>query len=176
MTHSVTQPSLWQKAWHWFNARLVFRCHWILVLIAAVAIPALTRKTEKPGEFYPFSNYPMYSSFEPRTYLVYITDLQNQPLAISSVFKTSASDVKKMYDTRLNALKKRAPRGSLKASLPLPLRKEAADETLRELVKKVSPSPQLETVNGLRLHQVDINYDGYELSQQTTQVGEVTLP
>ncbi|MCB1211013.1 MAG: hypothetical protein KDK97_16940, partial [Verrucomicrobiales bacterium] len=59
---------------HFFQLlqRLPFKLHWFLVLLMAFVIPALTARTDKPGEFYPFSNFPMYSSFEPATYFVYI--------------------------------------------------------------------------------------------------------
>ena len=89
-------------------------------------IPLITAKTDKPGEFYPFSNFPMYSSFEPDTYLVYITDLEDKPLAISPIFGTSASDIKKTYDRKLGELKPRAPKGTRKANLPPALKQEAA--------------------------------------------------
>lgn len=156
--------------------RLPFRFHWALVLLMGAVIPYLTRKTDKPGEFYPFSNFPMYSSFEPGTYLVFITDLEDQPLAISTVFGTSASDIKKTYDRKLGELKPRAPKGTRKVDLPAPLKKEAADATLAALVKRVSPSPHLAGKPGLRLHQVDILYDGDQLTQRSTLVGEISLP
>ena len=163
-------------ALHYLLHRLPFRFHWALVLLMAVVIPALTAKTDKPGEFYPFSNFPMYSSFEPSTYLVYITDLEDRPIAISPTFSTSASDVKKTYDRKLGALKSRAPKGSRKASLPPELKKEAADATLREQIARVSPKTKLDGLKGLRLHQVDILYDGDTLLTQSTRVGEVLLP
>ena len=156
--------------------RLPFRFHWALVLLMGAVIPLITAKTDKPGEFYPFSNFPMYSSFEPDTYLVYITDLEDKPLAISPIFGTSASDIKKTYDRKLGELKPRAPKGTRKASLPPPLKQEAAAETLAALVKRISPSPHLIGKTGLRLHQVDIHYDGDLLTQRSTPVGQISLP
>jgi hypothetical protein len=156
--------------------RLPFRFHWALVFLMGAVIPFLTAKTDKPGEFYPFSNFPMYSSFEPNTYFVFITDLADQPIAISPTFGTSASDIKKTYDRKLGDLKKRAPKGARKVDLPAPLKKEAADATLAALVKKISPSPHLIGKKGLRLHHVDILYDGGTLQQRSTQVGEIALP
>lgn len=156
--------------------RLPFRFHWALVILMGAVIPLITAKTDKPGEFYPFSNFPMYSSFEPDTYLVYITDLEDKPLAISPVFGTSASDIKKTYDRKLGELKPRAPKGTRKADLPAPLKQEAAAETLAALVKRISPSPHFIGKTGLRLHQVDIHYDGDLLTQRSTPVGQITLP
>ena len=49
-------------------------------------------------------------------------------------------------------------------------------ETLTAIVKRVSPSPQLSALKGLRLHQVDIHFTGDELTQHSTQVGEIELP
>lgn len=156
--------------------RLPFRFHWLLVLLMGVVIPLLTARTDKPGEFYPFSNFPMYASFAPDTYLVYITDLEDRPLAISATFGTSASDIKKTYDRKLGELKSRGPKGARKVDLPPKLKKEAADATLTALVKKVSPSPRLAGLKGLRLHHMDILYRDDTLEQRSAQVGEIPLP
>lgn len=156
--------------------RLPFRFHWLLVLLMGAVIPLLTARTDKPGEFYPFSNFPMYSSFAPDTYFVFVTDLEDRPIAIAPVFGTSASDVKKTYDRKLGDLKSRGPKGARKVDLPPELKKEAADATLEALVKKVSPSPKLAGVKGLRLHHVDILYRDDVLEQRSAQVGEILLP
>ncbi len=156
--------------------RLPFRFHWLLVLLMGAVIPWLTARTDKPGEFYPFSNFPMYASFAPDTYYVFITDLEDRPLAIAPTFATSASDIKKTYDRKLGDLKSRGPKGARKVDLPPELKKEAADATLAALVKKVSPSPRLAGLRGLRLHHVDILYRDDTLEKRATQVGEIPLP
>ncbi len=156
--------------------RLPFRFHWLLVLLMAGVIPWLTAKTDKPGEFYPFSNFPMYASFAPDTYFVFITDLEDRPIAISPTFGTSASDIKKTYDRKLGDLKNRGPKGARKVELPPELKKEAADATLEALVKKVWPSPRLAGTKGLRLHHTDILYRDGVLEQRSAQVGEIPLP
>ncbi len=156
--------------------RLPFRFHWLLVLLMGLVIPVLTKRTDKPGEFYPFSNFPMYASFAPDTYYVFITDLGDRPIAISPTFGTSASDIKKTYDRKLGDLKSRGPKGARKVDLPPELKKEAADATLLALVQKTGPNPKLAGIHGLRLHHVDILYRGDTLEQRSTQVGEIPLP
>lgn len=156
--------------------RLPFRFHWVIVVLMAFVIPWLTRKTDKPGEFYPFSNFPMYASFSRDTYLVYITDENDQPIPIKTSLATSASDVKKTYDRKLNDLKSRAPKGVRRAQLPLPLKNEAANATLQAVVSKVDPQTKIPGVKALRLYQTDISYHDDVLQQSTQRVGEITLP
>jgi hypothetical protein len=129
-----------------------------LVLLTAVILPLLTARTDKPGEFYPFSNFPMYSSFDEETYYVYLTDLQDKPLNVAELFGTPLSNVKKSYDGRLMQLKKETGSKLLKAQLPTPLKEQAAQETLSLIVKNapLAQRARIATLSGLRLHQVDL--------------------
>lgn len=56
------------------------------------------------GEQFPFSYFPMYSSFDPRTEYYFVADESGNPLACVEVFGTSTANVKKMYRTRLREL------------------------------------------------------------------------
>jgi len=64
------------------------RCKWLLVM--TVLCLAL-------GENYPFSNFPMYSSFNNRTYYLYLTDAQGQAIKTRR-FGLSSSGLKKIFD------------------------------------------------------------------------------
>lgn len=57
------------------------------------------------GEFYPFSQFPMYSKFEDRTYYVYLVDGEGKEVP-SLDFKIFASELKKQYGDHLGDLKK----------------------------------------------------------------------
>lgn len=153
-----------------------FSLHILIVVLMGVAIPLLTAKTEKPGEFYPFSNFPMYSSFEAETYYVYVTDFAGNPVAIGPLFGRSPSDVKKVYDRKLNALKPRE-KGKRKLELSAPLKAEAAVETLRwvESVVSVANQPKVQAMGGLRLHEVIISYRDGVISKGDVLVGELAL-
>lgn len=153
-----------------------FRYHWFLVLLMGIAIPLLTARTEKPGEFYPFSNFPMYSTFEPETYYVYVTDGAGRPVAIGTLFSKSPSDVKKIYDRKLSALKPRE-KGRRKLELSPSLKAEAAGETLQWLEDNISNARRSEmlTLGTLRLHEVVIVYRDGAISKSDIIVGERAL-
>jgi hypothetical protein len=64
------------------------RCKWLLVM--TVLCLALR-------ENYPFSNFPMYSSFNNRTYYLYLTDAQGNAIKTRR-FGLSSSGLKKIFD------------------------------------------------------------------------------
>lgn len=53
------------------------------------------------GEQFPFSYFPMYSSFDPSTDYYYVADPSGEPFACVEIFGTSTANVKKMYRARL---------------------------------------------------------------------------
>ncbi|MBL9117229.1 MAG: hypothetical protein JNJ83_19640 [Verrucomicrobiaceae bacterium] len=149
--------------------------HWAVVVLMAILIPALTAKTEKPGEFYPFSNYPMYDSFEPATYYVKVTDTQDQQVAIGTTFGIASSDVKKAFDRKLIAAKAASGGKIKKADLPPEIQQKAAIDVLQWL-RTISPPDQkarVDALHGLRLHRVDITLENGDLKRQSKPVGEI---
>jgi hypothetical protein len=154
-----------------------YRTLWALILITGLALPLLTLRTAKPGECYPFSNFPMYSSFDPETYYVYVTDLKDQPVRVTQLFGPPLSSVRKMYDTQLIHLKKETKAKEPRARLPLVYKQEAAGEVLALLIKNSPPAqrPAISVLSGLRLHQVDIRLKEGRIVKQTEAVGEMVL-
>lgn len=163
-----------QKALDWLRSQ-PFRFHWALVLLMAVIIPVLTKHTEKPGEFYPFSNFPMYSRFAPDTYYVYVTDLQDKPIAVGMTFGTAISNVKKAYDRKLINLKKEAGGKGRKADLPAEVKRVAADEVLHWLADNAPSKELVKSHTGLRLVEVNVTYRDGHVSKSGHQVGEIQL-
>ena len=158
--------------------RLPFKYHWFLVVLMAFIIPFLTRHTEKPGEFYPFSNFPMYSRFEPKTYYVYVRGLKGEQVSAAGVFSTSISNVKKVYDGNVTDLKKAMGKGAKKSDLTTEDLQKAATKTLRWLVG-IAPEKsksQLEALRGLELHKVDIEYRGSLIEKKDSIVGSLSFP
>ena len=174
MYSTVTARQYLTTFTHWIRA-LPFRYHWVIVLLMTFIIPALTAKTEKPGEFYPFSNFPMYSRFSPDTYYVYVTDLQNKPVAAGHLFGTSVSNVKKAYDRKLTNFKKEAGGKGKKADLPIAKKNEAANEVLKWLADNSPVPDQVKALGGIRLHQVDVVFKDGEVSKSEFQVGELSF-
>ncbi len=147
---------------------------WLLVLLSAVVLPRLQRKQSKPGEFYPFSNFPMYSSFSPSTYYVYVTDLNDQPVPVTLLTGKVLSNLKKQYDTELKQQKQKAG-GIRQADLPVAARREAGEVVLRWL-RPFAHQDQLAKLRGLRLKEVTITYEEAGIQKRELDVGEVRAP
>lgn len=139
----------------------------------AFVIPALTAHTEKPGEFYPFSNFPMYSRFAPDTYYVYVTDLKNQPVAVGPTFGIAISNVKKAYDRKLTRLKEESGAKLKKVDLPAEMKSLAAGEVLNWLTENAPQPDAVRALGGIRLHEVTVLYRDGRVSKNEHQVGEV---
>jgi hypothetical protein len=53
------------------------------------------------GEQYPFSSFPMYSSFSHDTYYIYLADQFDRPIAAQVKLGVSTTRMKKIYDSQL---------------------------------------------------------------------------
>jgi hypothetical protein len=174
------------KLHQWFLC-LPHKFHWFFVLLTGVLVPFLTRhhpEKDQRGEWYPFSNFPMYSTFEDTAYYVRVTDLQDKPLAFVPVFNKNASEVKKLYNGYLNdevdRLKKQARDAGgkyrkTKVQMTGEECRPAGDATLRELQDRFKPSKESGGPSGLRLYQVDITLDEGQIVRRPKKVGEVNL-
>lgn len=159
---------------HWLR-RQPLKVLWGTVLVTAFVIPWAQRGQAKPGEFYPFSNFPMYASFTPETYYVYVTDLNDEPVAVTLLTGKVLSNLKKQYDTELKAQKK-ALGGDLRQNeLPLEARQKAGEVVLRWLLPFAHPEPVAKW-GGLKLKQVTIGYGVQGIQKTTIDVGEVRVP
>ncbi len=77
-------------------------------------------------ENYPFSNFPMYSSFSNRTYYLYLTDANGAALKTRD-FGLSSSALKKIFD---RFRRQELPRFANSGSARVPLAEAAAGESL----------------------------------------------
>lgn len=149
---------------------------WGMVLLTAFVIPWAQRGQAKPGEFYPFSNFPMYSTFSDSTYYVYVTDLKDEPVAVTLLTGKVLSNLKKQYDTELKAEKRTVGAGEVKqGDLPIEARRRAGEVVLRWLMPFAEEVP-LKALGGLRLKQVTVRYGAEGIVKETLDVGEVRVP
>jgi hypothetical protein len=172
------------KIYQWF-LWVPHKFHWFFVLLTGLLIPFLTRNHPDPkqrGEWYPFSNFPMYSTFEDTAYYVYVTDLDDKPLPLVPIVKRTGSEVKKLYDLLLKKeiarLKDEArARGEKYRSRIYQMKGEecrpAGDATLNQLLETAQLPKEINGQPGLRLHQVDITLVDGSIKQRTKLVGEV---
>lgn len=83
------------------------------------------------GEQFPFSYFPMYSSFDPEADYYYVANTDGQPYACVEIFGTSTANVKKMYRARLRELV--GKRGAREADATEAERREVGEEMLEYL-------------------------------------------
>jgi hypothetical protein len=103
------------------------RCKWLLLVTVLCLILR---------ENYPFSHFPMYSSFSNETYFLYLRDAEGQPIATTRL-GLSSSTLKKIFD--------RQRRSNLKK-----FRK--ADSARFQLADQAAAQSLLEYLDGLSAH------------------------
>jgi hypothetical protein len=159
--------------------------HWFFVLLTGVLIPFLTRNHPDPkqrGEWYPFSNFPMYSTFEDTAYYVYVTDLEDKPLALVPTFGKTGSELKKLYDLLLKDEIKRLKADATSRGDKYRKRiyqmdgeecRPAGDATLIQIRDTARDQAKSRVHSGLRLYQEDITLEQGSIVQRPKLVGEV---
>lgn len=104
------------------------------------------------GEQFPFSYFPMYSSFDPMADYYYVARVDGTPLACVPTFGTSTANVKKMYRARLRALT--AGRGATEFEATPAERSRVGEEMieyLRELGRNAGIAVPVEPIRLLRV-------------------------
>jgi hypothetical protein len=172
------------KLHQWFLC-LPHKFHWFFVLVTGALVPFLTRGNPDPkqhGEWYPFSNFPMYSTFEPTAYYVFVTDLDDKPVPLVPTFGNWGSGVKKTYDQLLKAevrrLKEEAEKRGEKyrtriAQMPGEECRPAGDATLKQLRDTAKDRAAARKYTGFRLYQMDITLEDGRIVERRKLVGEV---
>ncbi|HSJ02225.1 MAG: hypothetical protein ACAI34_16420 [Verrucomicrobium sp.] len=159
-----------RKIYQWI-LRIPLKIHCFFVLLTAGIIPLLTAGGKNPGEWYPFSNFPMYSSFEKQAYYVYVTDREDRPLALYPTFGNWSSGVKKIFDGYFKAeakvLKKPSKKMTAEESRP------AGDAALRQLRDTGRYPEEVKKHAGFRLYKVDISLKDGVIVKETSLVGEI---
>lgn len=170
--------------WLWI-AWNPMRILWVFVIISGALVPWLTRNhpaKAQRGEWYPFSNFPMYSDFEEQAYYVYVTDRNDKPVPLGETFGMAPSDVKKAYDQKLkkevDRLKSEAKAQGQKYSrkiieMSAEECRPVGDATLRELRENTKYQDAVHGLSGLRLYQVDIAVKDGRIWKGTKLVGEI---
>ena len=116
-------------------------------------------------ENYPFSNFPMYSSFNRHTYLIYLTDAQGNPVSTISFGLSNGPLNKLFYGWRRAELKK--TEGSWEARVAL-AEHTAAEALLRYLDRQARVHLQIRNLlHGLRVQRLTIRLEAHKLALQT---------
>lgn len=127
-------------------------------------------------ENYPFSNFPMYSSFSDHTFFIYVSDADDQPIAIEVLTAIRTGRLKKVYDTQLRSIAKKL--GKRKRELTVEERHDIGLETLRWFFSssRDEVKPYLKKYKIIKLYHVDITIDDSEVAEHSPQlVAELDL-
>ena len=121
-------------------------------------------------ENYPFSNFPMYSSFAPKSYLVYLADATGQPLPTFR-FGLSTADLKKVFNSKRQPLF-RLEKGAAKPK-PATADRIAGAEVLRHLEKLPAVRGQRPSLlPGLQVRRVDLRWKNGRIETETTTIAQ----
>lgn len=121
-------------------------------------------------ENYPFSNFPMYSSFSDHTFFIYVADADDEPIAIEVLTAIRTGRLKKVYDTQLRSVAKKL--GKRKRELTVEERHEIGLETLRWFFSssRDEVKPYLKKYKLIKLYHVDITIDDGEVAEHSPQL------
>jgi len=122
-------------------------------------------------EQYPFSNFPMYSTFENKTYYVHLADGADQPVPTAEALGLATSTLKKIYDgeVRRELRRLQVRREHLTAE-----QKQAIGGPVLARLKKASAAQGAVGIpEVLRLYQVDIALAGGRFEKRRSFIAEL---
>ena len=128
------------------------------------------------GEWFPFSNFPMYSNFDEEARVVFVTDEHGEALPMKRLFRRASSSSKKMYKSRLNRICRE--KGIKTEDAGDDERRAAAAWVLDELLKLKRPKRFEELTagkSGLQLGIERIILDDGAMRNERTVLAEVSL-
>jgi hypothetical protein len=137
------------------------RCKWLLVM---------TLLSLGLRENYPFSNFPMYSSFSQHTYFLYLTDAAGEPIKTRQL-GLSSSALKKIFDrARRKELEHFEKSGRARVLL---VEQAAAQSLLRYLDGLVAArSPAQKLLAGLQVRHVRVQQQADALLLETRTLAQ----
>lgn len=159
----------WTRFWRHRRVRTTLR-HPLFPLIALVAVCLIVEET------YPFSDFPMYSSLSPGSHYFYLTDENDQALPIKGLFGVSASEMKKMYHSKLTPMatvrSKQAGQRVKASELGAADQTLAGDKLLDDLMPRANDRDWWDenTPKELHLIRVSIYRDDKALSEEKTPI------
>jgi hypothetical protein len=86
-------------------------------------------------EFYPFSAFPMYSTFADEVFYVYLTDATGNPVKLSAIPHATASHLTKDYNRYRDELARKAKYSGPDTRVPIELKQAAALKVAENLMQ-----------------------------------------
>ena len=138
-----------------------------LVLLIVVLSMTLRNRDDHDGyaEFYPFSNYPMYSKFDGEDYYLFLADHEGKPIP-SKDYGITTPKVKKRFKKRLDEAAERL--GVKKSEVAGTDLEAVAIETLKTL-----DDPRIKELSGLQMFLVELRKTGPKITSEQRMIGEI---
>ena len=120
-------------------------------------------------EQYPFSHFPMYSSFSSKTDYVYLADGADRPLPSFLTIGLSTATLKKMFQSEVRIERRRRP----KTPEAVAESRRAAANTLLSRFRAADAAGTIADLpEVLRLYEVEIRLADSQITKEATLVGE----
>ncbi|MEM7145572.1 MAG: hypothetical protein AAF591_10580 [Verrucomicrobiota bacterium] len=130
-------------------------------------------------ENFPFSHFPMYSSFSRHSYYVYVADANNEPIPIEGITSIRTSALKKTYQGKLAEVREDLEAQGVEINgfhfmTPEQCR-PAGEYTLRWLIEncKEHARPELYRHRPLNFHVVGLRYEDREIVEAPAHIATV---
>lgn len=121
-------------------------------------------------ENFPFSHYPMYSKFENETRYIFITDENDNPIAIKKEFRINTEFLKKIY---MNEARKVADsKGTKYWLLKADDLKPAGRVALSYLLNLPNKAKVLKDISSLRLYHVFLTLENNKINEEKFLIDE----
>ena len=126
-----------------------------LKLVCLLVVLSLVLKNpDGKAEYYPFSNYPMYSNFDSEDFFVYLADQDGKALPSKETFRITAAKVKKRFNSELEEVAVKLKRK--KSSIDGEALEKVGVATLNSLTNPVFEHPRMQSISELQLIYVEL--------------------
>lgn len=153
-----------------------FKTLLVVVFLCYVKVESrpLSVSLDTTAEFYPFSSFPMFSTFAESARYVHLADASGEPV-LPSAYNSSTGSLSKGY--RKYLLKEKERQGVTFEALPLESRRAAGIRLLRDLRESVAPDAFGKgAVSPLRLYEVVLRRDAKgAIERERELVGELMV-
>ncbi len=137
-------------------------------------VAALTLALHCIGEFYPFSNFPMYSRLDDKADLVYVRTVPDgRPVPILAAYNINSSRAKKIYQSEVD--RKVRSRGARRSDATPDEQSAAATYLLDFLVRRMSPGQrEIYPSSDIELVRVVLTNENGILRRQETPLASIS--
>ena len=145
-----------------------------LKLVLLLIVLSLTLKNpDGRAEYYPFSNYPMYSQFDGEDYYVYIADQNGEALPSKETFRITTPKIKKRFKSELGKVAKKLDKK--KSEVDGEDLEAVAVTTLKTLTNAVPEHPRVAALTELQLIYVDLRRGDGEIEVTERKIASIPM-